>query len=86
MPGLRGKQFDIDASNWTANDWSRARTWNIVFFAGWIAFFAFALGDLLYDGNWLMFIPTFVIAAIGGVLQLVWIVRVSIWLNKEENP
>lgn len=86
MPGLRGKQSDIDTSQWTANEWRRARIWNLVFFGGWFAFFAFAIGNLLYDGNWLMLIPMFVIALVGGVSQLIWLARVSIWLNDVKNP
>ncbi|MCC6511288.1 MAG: hypothetical protein IT423_19460 [Pirellulaceae bacterium] len=85
MPGLRGKQFDLDTADLTAHDWCRARNWNIGFLVGWFAFFAFALGNLLCDGNWLTFIPTFVMAVIGGVSQLVWLVRMSIWLNGERN-
>jgi hypothetical protein len=86
MPSLRGKQFDFDTTNWTAHDWRRARIWNAVFFVGWFAFFACAMGSLLYDGNWLMFVPFFVIGVGGCISQLVWLVRVSAWLKGDKSP
>lgn len=79
MPGLRGKA--IDTTSWAAQDWRRARMWNIVFVVGWAAFFTYAVCHLLYGASWLMFVPTLAIAVIGGILQLVWLVRVSIWLK-----
>ncbi len=83
MPGLHGKE--IDTTDWTAHEWRRARIWNVVFFVAWIAFFAYALADLLHHGNWLMFALTFAIAVFGVISQVVWLVRVSIWLKGNKN-
>lgn len=85
MPGLRGKQFRIDTTTWTVRDWRRAHIWNIVFLVGWIAFFVYALGNLLYDRNWLMFAPTAVISIIGGIPQLAWFMRGSHSLKVDRN-
>lgn len=86
VPGLQGKQFDVDTTQWTVDDWCRVRSWNIVFLIGWIEFFGLAVGNLLYKANWLVIVSSLVIAVFGGSLQLVRIVRLSNWLTGQRNP
>lgn len=74
MPGLRRK--DSGTEHWTAIDWRRACMWNVVFLIGWTVFFTFAVVDLLHPLNWLMLVPTLVIALVGGAAQIGWLLRV----------
>lgn len=85
MPGLRGKQLRVDTTKWTVHSWNRARIGNIVFLVGWIVFFLCALVSLLSDRHWLMLVPTFMIAGLGSILQLVWLRRIAHRIKRKQH-
>ncbi len=78
MLGLRGKT--VETCSWSEKEWRLARIWNSAFFAGWTIFFAFALSKM----NWSLAVPTFSLAMSGGIIQLVWLIRVSKWLRNQK--
>jgi hypothetical protein len=82
MPGLRK---EVDTSEWTARDWRSARTWHVAFLVGWIAFFGVAIRAHLEPVNWYLLTPTLLIAVIGCAIQVIWLVRISIWLDNQKN-
>jgi hypothetical protein len=60
--------------------------WNITFLVSWCVFFAYAVVELFYLRNWLMLTASAAIGLIGAIPQFVWLVRVSIWLNRFQSP
>lgn len=81
MPGgFVGKK--IDTSNWGVKEWRFAFFWNLGFFVLWVTFFTFGAIDAISNGDWSMIVFVLIIASVGVVIQLNWLIRCGIWLLK----
>jgi hypothetical protein len=80
MPSWGRKEFDT--SSWGEKDWRSARRWNAGFLVVWTIFIFAAAYQAVRNSDWYGLAFLLAIAVAGISSTVVWLIRISIWLNK----